>query len=93
MLSGYAAMGRVCTSHVERQNLTIRMQLRRFTRLTNGFSKSRRHHAAMLAVFFAHYNYCRRHSAVKATPAVAAGLATEAWSIERLLTEAATAAA
>ncbi|MBA3312547.1 MAG: hypothetical protein H0T47_04530 [Planctomycetaceae bacterium] len=62
-------------------------------RLTNGFSKSRRHHEAMLALFFAHFNFCRKHSAVKTTPAVAAGLTSEPWSIERLLTEAATVAA
>lgn len=90
---GNPDMAKVCTSHVERQNLTIRMEVRRFTRLTNGFSKSRRHHAAMLALFFAHFNFCRKHSAVKATPAVAAGITVEAWSIDRLLSEAAKVAA
>jgi len=86
---GNPDMARVCTSHVERQNLTIRMEVRRFTRLSNAFSKSRRHHAAMLALFFAHFNFCRKHSAVKTTPAVAAGIASESWSIDRLLSEAA----
>ncbi|MDQ3332281.1 MAG: hypothetical protein M3552_16795 [Planctomycetota bacterium] len=89
-ICGNPDMAHVCTSHVERMNLSVRMEIRRFTRLTNGFSKSRRHHEAMLALFFAHFNFCRRHSAVKTTPAVAAELASEPWSIERLLTEAAT---
>lgn len=88
-ICGNPDMANVCTSHVERQNLTVRMEIRRFTRLTNGFSKSRRHHEAMLALFFAHFNFCRKHSTVKTTPAVAAKLASEPWSIERLLTEAA----
>lgn len=80
-------MPRVCTSHAERTNLTD--GVRRFTRLTNAFSKSRRRHEAMLALFFARFDFCRRHSAVEMTPAVAAGLADEPCSIERLLTEAA----
>ncbi len=92
-ICGSPDMAHVCTSHVERMNLSVRMEIRRFTRLTNGFSKSRRHHEAMLALFFAHFNFCRKHSAVKTTPAVAAKLASEPWSIERLLTEAATVAA
>jgi IS1 family transposase len=86
---GNPDMSRVCTSHVERQNMTIRMEIRRFTRLTNAFSKSRRYHAAMLALFFAHFNFCRKHGTVKTTPAVAAGIASEPWAIDRLLSEAA----
>ncbi len=92
-ICGKPDMAHVCTSHVERMNLSVRMEIRRFTRLTNGFSKSRRHHEAMLALFFTNFNFCRRHSSVKTTPAVAAELASEPWSIERLLTEAATVAA
>ena len=84
---------RICTSHVERHNLTIRMQVRRFTRLTNAFSKSRDHHRAMLALFFAHYNWCRPHQTLRTTPACAAGLARTEWSVIRLLEEAAAAAA
>jgi transposase-like protein/IS1 family transposase len=90
---GNPDMERVCTSHVERQNLTIRMEVRRFTRLTNGFSKSRKYHAAMMALFFAHFNFCRKHGTVKTTPAVAAGVASEVWSIDRLLSEPAKVAA
>jgi transposase-like protein/IS1 family transposase len=65
---------RICTSHVERLNLTIRMNLRRFTRLTNGHSKSLKHHVAMQAILFAWHNFVRVHSAIKKTPAMASAL-------------------
>ena len=65
------------------------MQNRRFTRLTNAFSKKWENHEAMFALFAAWYNFCRPHMTLMTTPAVAAGLATERWSIERLLKEAA----
>ena len=80
---------RICTSHVERLNLTIRMNLRRFTRLTNGHSKSLKHHVAMQALLFAWYNFVRVHSAIKATPAVASGIADRAWSLRELIERAA----
>ena len=76
---------RVCTSHVERANLTVRMQLRRFTRLTNGFSKSIKHHAAMQAIFFAWYNFCRKHSTIGKTPATEAGLTFRPLKMVELL--------
>jgi transposase-like protein/IS1 family transposase len=82
---------RVCTSIVERQNLTIRMQMRRFTRLTNAFSKKRANLKAALALFFAYYNFCRPHSSIKTedvkkrTPAMASGLTDHVWSIQELL--------
>ena len=77
---------RICTSIVERQNLTIRMQMRRFTRLTNAFSKKRENLKAALALFFAFYNFCRPHSSIKKqTPAMAAGLTDRVWSIGELL--------
>jgi IS1 family transposase/transposase-like protein len=82
-------MDLVCTSHVERLNLTVRMTLRRFTRLTNGHSKSLAHHKAMLAIFFAWYNLCRKHETLKATPAMAAGLTDKPWTIRELLEKAA----
>jgi IS1 family transposase/transposase-like protein len=76
---------RICTSHVERHNLTIRMQIRRMTRLTNAFSKKWENHEAALALFFCYYNFCRVHLTLKTTPAVKAGLATEKWSVQELL--------
>ncbi|MCI0334188.1 MAG: IS1 family transposase [Planctomycetes bacterium] len=76
---------RICTSHVERLNLTLRMNLRRFTRLTNGHSKSHKHHVAMQAILFAWYNLCRKHSTIKQTPAMAAGLTEKPWTIPELL--------
>lgn len=82
-------LDRVCTSHVERGNLTMRMQVRRMTRLTNAFSKKWENHYAMLALFFAWYNFVRPHSTLKTTPAVAHGIASEPWTIEKLLREAA----
>jgi transposase-like protein/IS1 family transposase len=77
---------RICTSIVERQNLTIRMQMRRFTRLTNAFSKKWENLKAALALFFAHYNFCRKHSSIgKQTPAMASGLTDHVWTISELL--------
>ena len=84
---GRPDLDRACTSHSERLNLSLRMGLRRLTRLTNGHSKSWKHHAAMLGLFFAWYNFCRVHSTIKATPAVAQGLTDHVWTIEELLTE------
>lgn len=65
---------RVCTSHVERQNLTMRKNMRRFTRLTNAFSKKAENHAAMVSIHFLNYNFVRRHQTIKTAPAVAAGV-------------------
>ena len=77
---------RICTSHVERQNLTMRMSMRRFTRLTNGFSKKWENLRAALALHFAHYNFCRMHSSIRMTPAIKAGLTTRPWSLAELVT-------
>lgn len=79
--------GRICTSHAERMNLSVRMSLRRMTRLTNAFSKSWAMHEAATAFFLLWYNFCRRHMTLKTTPAVAHGIANEAWSLERLFDE------
>ena len=84
---------RICTSHVERANLTLRMQVRRMTRLTNGFSKKAQNHRAMLGLFFGWYNFVRPHRTLKATPAERHGVADGQWKIGRLLQEAAYAAA
>jgi IS1 family transposase len=75
----------VSTSYVERQNLSLRMGSRRFTRLTNGFSKKLDNHVAAVALYVAHYNLCRVHEALKATPAKALGVADRAWTIGALI--------
>jgi IS1 family transposase len=82
---GAPATARVCTSHVERQNLTMRMQLRRFTRLTNGFSKKWENLRAAVALHFAHYNLCRMHGSIRMTPAMKAGVTRAPWSLAELL--------
>ena len=76
---------RISTSHIERFNLTVRMTLRRFTRLTNAHSKSLRHHTAMQAIFVAFYNFCRKNEALKnQTPAMASKLTDHVWTIKEL---------
>lgn len=85
VIKGTPAPEKICTSHVERQNLTIRMSNRRFTRLTNGFSKSLPMHKHALALHFAHYNFCRIHQTIRCTPAMEAGLTDHLWSLEELL--------
>lgn len=75
----------VSTSYVERANLSMRMGMRRFTRLTNGFSKKIRNHECAIALYFAHYNFCRVHQTLKTTPAVACGLTDHVWSVEELV--------
>jgi transposase-like protein/IS1 family transposase len=76
---------RICTSHVERQNLTMRMQIRRLTRLTNAFSKKWENLRATMALHFAHYNLCRIHSSLRVTPAMKAGVTASVWGIGELL--------
>jgi IS1 family transposase len=76
---------KISTSHVERQNLTVRMQLRRFTRLTNAFSKKLENMKAALALHFAWYNFCRVHSTLRVTPAMAAGISDSVWDLRRLI--------
>jgi IS1 family transposase len=75
----------ISTSYVERQNLTMRMSMRRFTRLTNAFSKKLENHEHMLAIYFMFYNYCRVHQTLRVTPAMEAGLAHHVWTIEELV--------
>jgi hypothetical protein len=73
------------TSHVERQNLTMRMAIRRFTRLTNAFSKKLGNLKAACALHFAYYNFCRVHQTLSVTPAMEAGLTDHVWTIAELL--------
>ncbi len=76
---------RICTSIVERQNLSVRMGVRRFTRLTNAFSKKWENHWAAVALWFTFYNFCRIHKSLRVTPAMAAGIADHPWTVRELL--------
>lgn len=78
---------RVCTSHVERSNKTLRMQIRRLTRLTDAHSKKWENHVAAVALFIAFYDFCRVHSTIKMTPAMKSGLTDHVWSVGELLTK------
>lgn len=72
----------ISTSYVERQNLTMRMSMRRFTRLTNAFSKKLDNHIHAIALYFVFYNFCRIHKSLRVTPAMAAGVTKTLWSLE-----------
>lgn len=82
---GNPDIAHVSTSHVERMNLSIRMQNRRFTRLTNGFSKKLDNHIHALALYFAFYNFCRIHKSLRVTPAMAAGITDRLWSLDDIV--------
>lgn len=75
----------ISTSFIERSNLTMRMQMRRFTRLTNAFSKKLSHLKAAVALHFAFYNFCRVHSSIRVTPAMEAKITDHVWAIDELL--------
>ena len=84
-ITGRPDAAHISTSFVERQNLTMRMQMRRFTRLTNAFSKKIDNHAHAIALHFMHYNFCRVHQTLRVTPAMEAGIADHIWSIEEVV--------
>jgi transposase-like protein/IS1 family transposase len=84
-INGHPDENKISTSHVERSNLTIRMGNRRFTRLTNAFSKKWANHLASLALTFAYYNFVRPHQTLKMTPAMAAGIEDHPWTLEELV--------
>jgi IS1 family transposase len=84
VVSGDPDPKHVSTSYVERQNLSMRMGMRRFTRLTNGFSKKFENHAHQVALYFFHYNFCRVHKTLRVTPAMEAGLTDHVWTLEEL---------
>ena len=84
-ISGNPDPKHVSTSYVERANLTMRMSMRRFTRLTNAFSKKLENHAAMVALFFMYYNFARVHQTLRVTPAMEAGISDHVWSIEEIV--------
>ena len=74
----------ISTSYVERQNLSMRMGMRRFTRLTNGFSKKIENHIYAVALFYMHYNFCRIHKTLRCTPAMEAGITNHVWGVEEI---------
>ncbi len=84
-IQGKPDMQHVSTSYVERQNLTMRMSMRRFTRLTNGFSKKVENHVHALSLYFMYYNFCRIHKTLRVTPAMEAGVTDHVWEIEDIL--------
>jgi hypothetical protein len=85
IITGEPKRKSISTSYVERQNLTMRMQMRRFTRLTNAFSKSLKHLEAALAIHFLHYNFMRIHETLRVTPAMQAGISKHLWTWEEIL--------
>src|SRR5258708_15154093 len=86
VLSGSPDPQHISTSYVERMNLNLRMGLRRFTRLTNAFSKKFENHCHAVAIYCAYYNFCRVHQTLRVTPAMEAGLTDHVWSLVELVT-------
>jgi transposase-like protein/IS1 family transposase len=84
-ISGTPEEDRICTSHVERANWTLRGHLRRFTRLSNGFSRKKDNLRAALALYFAYYNFCKMHKTIRMTPAMSAGITRKPWSMTDLV--------
>jgi len=85
IIQGMPDVNRITTSHVESQNLTLRMHCRRLTRLTNAFSKKLENFEAAVALNFAYYNFCKTHSSLRMTPAQAAGIEASAWTVAELV--------
>jgi hypothetical protein len=84
-IAGSPDPAHISTSFVERQNLTMRMSMRRFTRLTNAFSKKVENLRAAVALHFAHYKFVRVHKTLRISPAMAAGVSANLWSLEKLV--------
>lgn len=84
-IEGNPDMSKVSTSHVERHNLSMRMHMRRFTRLTNAFSKKFENHCHMVALYTVWYNFCRIHKSLKVTPAIQARLTDRVWNMEEIV--------
>ena len=85
VISGRPDFRHISTSHTERQNLTMRMQMRRFTRLTNAFSKKIENHEAAVALHYMHYNFARVHQTLRVTPAMEAGISDHVWTLEEIV--------
>ncbi len=84
IITGNPDFEKISTSYVERQNLTMRMGMRRFTRLTNGFSKKAENHAHAVALHFMYYNFGRIHKTLRVTPAMEAGITDHVWRLEEI---------
>ena len=84
VMVGNPNVSKISTSYVERQNLTMRMGMRRFTRLTNGFSKKVENLEHAVSLHFMHYNFARIHKTLRVTPAMAAGVSDHVWSLEQI---------
>jgi|ERR1035437_2205777 IS1 family transposase len=84
-ITGNPDPNHISTSYIERQNLTLRMSIRRMTRLTNAFSKKVENHVAALAIFYMYYNFCRIHQTLRITPAMASGISEHVWEIQDLI--------
>jgi hypothetical protein len=84
-IMGRPVRDKICTSHIERQNLSVRMGMRRMTRLTNAFSKKWENPQAAYSLWFACYNFCRRHATLRVTPAMEAGITGHQWGVAELL--------
>ncbi len=85
VITGEPVVKHVSTSIVERQNLTLRMSNRRFTRLTNGFSKKLANHEHSIALHFMRYNFCRIHNSLRITPAMEAGVSDHVWDVSEII--------
>lgn len=85
MIEGKPDPKHISTSFVERSNLSVRMHTRRFTRLTNAFSKKIENHVYAVAVFFTYYNFCRVHQTLRVTPAMEARIADHVWTVEEIV--------
>src|ERR1043165_8641487 len=85
VISGKPDMNLVSTSYIERQNLTMRMSMRRFTRLTNGFSKKIENHMHAIALHYMYYNFCRIHKTLRCTPAMEAGISKKVWETSEIV--------
>jgi hypothetical protein len=84
-VTGFPEAKHISTSYVERANLSIRMGIRRFTRLTNAFSKKVENHVYGLAIYFMYYNYVRIHQTLRTSPAMAAGVSKTLWSMDDIV--------
>ena len=84
VVTGYPDPKHISTSYIERANLTMRLGMRRFMRLTNGFSKKIENHVAAVAIHVMHYNFAWLHKTIRVTPTMAAGISNHVWALEKI---------